>query len=136
MATTVTTTTPSTVTTPPPARPLGRSTQAQIRTRSIHIEPTHDSEYLTPSAGATGREPNTNPPDWPSDRHRRVPPHRAPRVHPDWVAIGGPLPMRVFLWNMFSGCRLLQWAYAVPRALGYHRYGPDGRFMYKVAGEW
>jgi hypothetical protein len=63
--------------------------------------------YLPSNHGVTGREPNTNPLNWMTD-HRRMPPHRPPVVHPQWVAIGGPLPMRIFLWDMFKGCQLLQ----------------------------
>ncbi|KAE8360770.1 hypothetical protein BDV27DRAFT_161336 [Aspergillus caelatus] len=114
---------------------LSIATRTPGTSRSTLAETEHTSEYLTPNASVTGREPNTNPPHWLTD-HRRVPPHRPPQVHRQWVEIGGPLPMRLFLWNMFSGCRLLQWAYAVPRLLGYHIYGPDAKFLYKVAGEW
>ncbi|CEJ62758.1 hypothetical protein PMG11_11249 [Penicillium brasilianum] len=114
---------------------LSLTTQTPSMSPSRPVVTVHQSEYITPNASVTGREPSTNPLHWPND-HRRVPPHRPPQVHPQWVEIGGPLPMRVFLWNMFSGCRLLQWAYAVPRSLGYHKYGPDAKFMYKVAGEW
>jgi hypothetical protein len=86
---------------------LSLTTWTPDTSRSRHVETVHQSEYITPNTSVTGREPNTNPPHWPND-HRRVPPHRQPRVHPQWVEIGGPLPIRIFLWNMFSGCRLLQ----------------------------
>lgn len=66
-----------------------------------------ENAFLPPNHGVTGREPNTNPPDW-LENHRRMPPHRPPVLHPEWVTIGGPLRMRIFLWNMFSGCQLLQ----------------------------
>lgn len=65
------------------------------------------NEFLPANNGVTGREPNTNPPDWPSNQ-RRVPAHRPPVVHGDWELIGGPLPMRFFLWTMFHGCELLR----------------------------
>ena len=67
----------------------------------------NDTDFLPLNHGVTGREPNTNPSNWPED-HRRMPPHRPPVPHPEWVTVGGPLPMRIFLWNMFSGCQLLQ----------------------------
>lgn len=86
---------------------LSTPTPDTTSNRSTRADPNHTSEYLTSNSAVTGREPNTNPSDWPT-LHRRVPPHRPPQVHPDWVEIGGPLPMRLFLWNMFSGCRLLQ----------------------------
>jgi hypothetical protein len=66
-----------------------------------------DENFLTANHGVTGREPNTNPPNWWTD-HRRMPPHRPPVVHSEWVTIGGSLPMRIFLWNMFSACQLLR----------------------------
>lgn len=37
-----------------------------------------------------------------------MPPYRQPVGHPEWDTIGGPLPVRVFMWDMFSGCQLLQ----------------------------
>ncbi|PSN64646.1 hypothetical protein BS50DRAFT_678700 [Corynespora cassiicola Philippines] len=91
-----------------------------------------DDAYLTANCGVTGNEPDTNPPSWPSD-HRRVPPHRPPFRHPEWVVIGGPLPMRIFLWDMFCGCQLLQWSYSLARTTGLH---DRGLCMYKVANEW
>lgn len=66
-----------------------------------------DATFLPENNGVTGLEPNTNPIDWLTN-HRRMPPHRPPVAHPQWVAIGGPLPMRIFLWDMFMGCQLLQ----------------------------
>ncbi|RKL43106.1 hypothetical protein BFJ72_g4519 [Fusarium proliferatum] len=70
----------------------------------------HINEFLPANNGVTGLEPNTNPPDWPSNQ-RRVPAHRPPAVHDDWELIGGPLPMRAFLWTMFHGCELLRGAH-------------------------
>lgn len=67
----------------------------------------HAREFMTSNNGVTGREPNTNPADWPTD-HRRVPAHRPPHIHEDWVEIGGPAPLRLFLWTMFNGCELLR----------------------------
>jgi hypothetical protein len=117
----------------------------------------HTGEFLPANNGVTGLEPNTNPPDWPSNQ-RRVPAHRPPVVHDDWVLIGGPRPMRLFLWTMFHGCELLrvglqvlnlqqlstnccqppltiiaQWLYTFPTQLGLHE---RGYFQYQVAGEW
>jgi len=66
-----------------------------------------DDAFLPANHGVTGHEPNTNPPDWLTN-HRHMPPHRPPVAHPEWVTVGGTLPMRIFLWNMFSGCQLLQ----------------------------
>ncbi|KAM6540360.1 hypothetical protein FALCPG4_002078 [Fusarium falciforme] len=108
-----------------PFQGVGRSTRTDNAGERI-------SEFLTANNGVTGREPNTNPPDWRSDQ-RRVPAHRPPVVHDDWVAIGGPLPVRLFLWTMFHGCEMLRWAYTFPTALGLH---DRGYFQYQVAGEW
>lgn len=66
-----------------------------------------EENFLPENYGVTGREPSTNPPNWLTD-HRRMPPHRPPVYHPQWIAVGGPLPMRIFMWNMFVGCELLQ----------------------------
>jgi hypothetical protein len=66
-----------------------------------------DDAYLPANHGATGREVDMNPPSWPRD-HRRMPPYRQPVRHLEWDAIGGPAPMRIFMWDMFSGCQLLQ----------------------------
>lgn len=63
--------------------------------------------FLPANHGVTGHEPDVNGPNWLTN-HRRMPPRRHPTRHPDWVEIGGPLPMRIFLWDMFSGCQLLQ----------------------------
>ncbi|KAK5064586.1 hypothetical protein LTR84_000419 [Exophiala bonariae] len=110
-----------------------------ITTRSNQLEnelrgpvDAHEENFLTANNGVTGREPNTNPQDWLTD-HRRVPAHRPPVTHQEWVTIGGPLPMRIFLWNMFSGCQLLQWGYTIARVTGMHDRGFG---MYMVANEW
>lgn len=72
-----------------------------------------EESFLPANNGVTGREPVTNPSNWLTN-HRRMPPHRPPVPHPRWVAVGGPLPMRIFLWDMFSGCQLLQvWLYSI-----------------------
>ncbi|KAJ4983411.1 hypothetical protein SVAN01_11103 [Stagonosporopsis vannaccii] len=91
-----------------------------------------DDTFLPANNGVTGLEPDTNPPNWLTN-HRRVPPHRPPVAHPQWIAIGGPLPMRIFLWDMFKGCQLLQWGYSISRATGLH---DRGLCMYKIANEW
>ncbi|OAL55099.1 hypothetical protein IQ07DRAFT_677006 [Pyrenochaeta sp. DS3sAY3a] len=99
---------------------------------TISTEDPGQETYLPSNHGVTGREPNTNPQNWMTD-HRRMPPHRPPVIHPQWVAIGGPLPMRIFLWDMFKGCQLLQWGYTMARVTGLHN---RGYCMYKVANEW
>jgi hypothetical protein len=71
----------------------------------------NEEEFLTHDSSPTGTEATVNPENWPT-MHRRVPPFIAPRVHQDWVAIGGPLPARMFLWTMFHGCELLQVRYS------------------------
>ncbi|KAM5358013.1 hypothetical protein ACJZ2D_015689 [Fusarium nematophilum] len=90
------------------------------------------SEFMTPNNGVTGLEPDTNPPDWPTN-HRRVPAHGPPHVHEHWADIAGPAPLRVFLWTMFNGCEMLRWVYQYPTLFGLHN---RGYFMYKIAGEW
>ncbi|KAI8938470.1 hypothetical protein NX059_004362 [Plenodomus lindquistii] len=91
-----------------------------------------DDAFLTANHGVTGREPNTNPEDWLTN-HRRMPPHRPPVRHADWQAVGGPLPMRIFIWNMFAGCQILQWSYSFARGVGLH---DRGYAMYQIANEW
>jgi hypothetical protein len=66
-----------------------------------------EDAYLPANHGVTGREIDMNPLSWPRN-HRRMPPYRQPIRHPEWDAIGGPLAVRVFMWDMFSGCQLLQ----------------------------
>lgn len=74
---------------------------------AITLHGDDEESFLPENLGVTGREPNTNPPNWPAD-HRRVPAHRFPILNPNWTAIAGPLPMRILLWDMFVGCQLLQ----------------------------
>jgi hypothetical protein len=83
---------------------LSRNSEAQNRAGSV---PTN-SEYLTQNGSPTGLEPDTNPQWWPDD-HRRIPPHRAPVVNPEWNQIAGEtLGLRIFFWTMISGCQLEQ----------------------------
>ncbi|EOA89726.1 hypothetical protein ACJQWK_02805 [Exserohilum turcicum] len=99
---------------------------------AITLHGDDEESFLPENLGVTGREPNTNPPNWPAD-HRRVPAHRFPILNPNWTAIAGPLPMRILLWDMFVGCQLLQWGYSFLRMTGLH---DRGLCMYKVANEW
>lgn len=78
-----------------------------IAEKNSQTEEEPEDTYLPANHGVTGQESDINPPSWPSN-HRRMPPYRQPVRHPEWDAIGGPLPIRVFMWDMFSGCQLLQ----------------------------
>ena len=78
-----------------------------VHRTAITLHGDDEESFLPENLGVTGREPNTNPPNWPAD-HRRVPAHRFPILNPNWTAIAGPLPMRILLWDMFVGCQLLQ----------------------------
>lgn len=102
----------STATTTAPLRQFSASRSETITVEEI-VSPENQPEdepedaYLPANHGVTGRETDVNPPSWPRT-HRRMPPYRQPVRHPEWDAIGGPLPIRVFMWDMFSGCQLLQ----------------------------
>lgn len=102
----------STATTTAPLRQFSASPREIItvgETASTESQPEDEPEdaYLPANHGVTGRESDISPPSWPRN-HRRMPPYRQPVRHSEWDAIGGPLPIRVFMWDMFSGCRLLQ----------------------------
>jgi len=102
----------SVTTTTAPTNLAREATRERWARRTLDTE-TNDAadesigEFMTANNGVTGREPDTNPPDWPT-AHRRVPAHRPPHVHENWTDISGPAPLRVFLWTMFNGCELLQ----------------------------
>lgn len=102
----------STAITTAPLRQFSASRSETITVREIANtgnEPEDELEdtYLPANHGVTGRESDINPESWPRN-HRRMPPYRQPVRQPEWDAIGGPLPIRVFMWDMFSGCQLLQ----------------------------
>lgn len=90
-----------------PARGDFRNHTEDITKVEDQPEDEPDDAYLPANHGATGRETDINPPNWPTG-HRRMPPYRQPVRNPDWDAIGGPLPVRIFMWDMFAGCQLLQ----------------------------
>ncbi|KAF2014097.1 hypothetical protein BU24DRAFT_481466 [Aaosphaeria arxii CBS 175.79] len=119
----------------PPAQitdPITVITSSFVDTVNDDEEEEFEEAFLPSNFGVTGHEPNTNPSNWPAEHHR-MPPHRPPVLHPQWVAVGGPLPMRMFLWIMFCGCQLLQYGYSIARATGLHDRGYG---MYQIGNEW